>query len=206
MGVGAAIVAGGAGIALLNPPVRAEGEADVGAAGPAPRREWLGAGMIAVLVMAFGTTTLLSGVDLAIVAALEEAGQVSWAAAVVAVFGLASVAGGLVYGVLPRPAPTWLLLGLLGLVTIPAGLATDWSLLCLAVVGAGLLAAPTLSSVADAVSRLAPAAVRGRRPACSPRRRAPASRSDPRSSGWPSTCPCPRAVSRRPGWPASPRR
>ncbi|MEV5693218.1 MFS transporter [Micromonospora globbae] len=160
-GVGAAIVAGGAGIALLNPPVRAEGEADVGAAGRPPRREWLGAGMIAVLVMAFGTTTLLSGVDLAIVAALEEAGQVSWAAAVVAVFGVASVAGGLIYGVLPRPAPTWLLLGLLGLVTIPAGLATDWSWLCLAVVGAGLLTAPTLSSVADAVSRLAPAAVRG---------------------------------------------
>lgn len=45
--------------------------------------------------MGSGTTTLLSGVDLAIVATLEEAGQASWAAAVVAVFGVASVAGGL---------------------------------------------------------------------------------------------------------------
>jgi MFS family permease len=160
-GVGAAIVAGGAGIALLNPPVRAEDETDAGAAGRPPRRQWLGAGMIAVLAMALGTTMLLSGVDLAIIATLEEAGQVSWAAAVVAVLGVASVTGGLIYGALPRPLPTWLLLGLLGLVTIPAGLAHDWPWLCVAVVGPGLLTAPTLSTVADAVSRLAPASVRG---------------------------------------------
>lgn len=160
-GVGAAIAAGGAGIAVLDPPVRAEGEAEAAAAGRPPRRQWLGAGMIAVLIMAVGTTTLLSGVDLAIVATLTEAGQVPWAAGVVAVFGVASVAGGLIYGALPRPLPTWLLLGLLGLVTIPAGLASGWPSLCVAVVGAGLLTAPTLSTVADTVSRLAPAGVRG---------------------------------------------
>jgi predicted MFS family arabinose efflux permease len=160
-GVGAVIAAGGAGIALLNPPLRAEDEGDADAAGRPPRREWLGARMIAVLTMVFGTTTLLGGVDLAIVATLKEANQVSWAAVVVAVFGVASVAGGLVYGALTRPLPTWLLLGLLGLATIPAGLAPDWPWLCLAVVGAGLLTAPTLSTVADAVSRLAPASVRG---------------------------------------------
>ncbi|HEY9524676.1 MAG TPA: MFS transporter, partial [Thermopolyspora sp.] len=160
-GLGAAIAAGGTGIALLNPPLRAEDEADDGAAGRPPRREWLGVAMIAVLTMAFGTTTLLSGVDLAIVATLEEAGQLSWAAVVVAVFGLASVVGGLIYGALSRPLPTWLLLGLLGLVTIPAGLAHDWHWLCVAMVGTGFLTAPTLSAVADAVSRLAPASVRG---------------------------------------------
>jgi predicted MFS family arabinose efflux permease len=125
------------------------------------RRTWLGVGMIAVLIMAFGITMLLSGVDLAIVAALEEAGQVSWAVAVVAVLGVSSVVGGLIYGALPRPLPTWLLLGLLGLVTIPAGIAHDWPWLCVAMVGNGLLTAPALSTVADAVSRLAPASVRG---------------------------------------------
>jgi MFS family permease len=160
-GVGAAIAVGGAGIALLNPPTRAVGEAAGGAAGRPPRREWLGVGMIAVLTMAIGLTTLLSGVDIAIVAALKEVGQVSWAAGVVAVFGVASIAGGLMYGALSRPLPTWLLLGLLGLVTIPAGLVRDWRWLCVAVVGVGLLTAPTLSTVADAVSRLAPAGVRG---------------------------------------------
>ncbi|TDE30915.1 MFS transporter [Nonomuraea mesophila] len=161
-GIGAAIVAGGAGIALLDPPLRSGNEPDAG--GPAarpPRREWLGAGMIAVLTMGFGCTALLSGVDLAIVATLEETGQVSWAAVVIAVLGVASVAGGLMYGALPRPLPTWLLLGLLGLVTIPAGLAHDWRWLCVAVAGAGFLTAPTLSAMADAVSRLAPAGVRG---------------------------------------------
>ena len=160
-GVGAAIVAGGVGIALLNPPLRADGEVDADTVGRPRRREWLGPGMIAVLVMAFGTTMLLSGTDLAIVATLQQAGQVSWAAIVVAVYGLASIIGGLVYGALSRPLPTWLLLGLLGLATIPAGLAHDWRWLCVAGAGAGLLTAPTLSAVADAVSRLAPASVRG---------------------------------------------
>ena len=150
-GVGAAIVAGGAGIAWLNPPLRAEGEVNAGTAGRPRRRDWLGPGMIAMLVMAFGATMLLSGTDLAIVATLKEAGQVSWAAVVVAVYGVASIVGGLVYGARSRPLPTWLLLGLLGLATIPAGSAHDWRWLCVAGVGAGLFAAPTLSTVADAV-------------------------------------------------------
>jgi predicted MFS family arabinose efflux permease len=160
-GVGAAIVAGGAGIALLNPRLRAGDEAGSGAAGRPRRRQWLGACMIAALTMTFGATMLLSGVDLAIVAMLREAGQVSWAAVVIVVSGMASVVGGLIYGVLPRPLPAWLLLGLLGLVTALAGLAHDWHWLCLAVIGAGILTAPALSAVADSVSRLAPASVRG---------------------------------------------
>lgn len=159
-GVGAAILAGGLGIAVLNPPMYGRDEADAAAERP-PRRQWLGTRMIAALTMAFGTTTLLSGVDLAIVATLREAGQVSWAAVVVVVFGVSSVVGGLLYGALTRPLPTWLLLGLLGLVTIPAGLAHDWPWLCVAVLGSGLLTAPTLGTVADAVSRLAPPGVRG---------------------------------------------
>ncbi|MGW0216337.1 MFS transporter [Micromonospora chokoriensis] len=160
-GVGTAILVGGVGIAVLNPPLHAESEADAAAAERPPRRQWLSGTMIAALIMAFGTTTVLSGVDLAIVATLREAGQVSWAAVVVVVFGVSSVIGGLIYGALTRPLPTWLLLGLLGLVTIPAGLAHDWPWLCVAVVGSGLLTAPTLARVADAVSRLAPPAVRG---------------------------------------------
>ncbi|MEU7804048.1 MFS transporter [Micromonospora arborensis] len=159
-GVGGAILVGGAGIAVLNPPMRAEDEPDATAGRP-PRRQWLRAEMIAALTMAFGTTTLLGGVDLAIVATLREAGQVSWAALAVVVFGVSSVVGGLIYGALSRPLPTWLLLGMLGLVTIPVGLAQDWPWLCVAVIGSGLLTAPTLGTVADAVSRLAPPGVRG---------------------------------------------
>jgi MFS family permease len=175
-GAGAAIVVGGVGIAVLNPPLRAEDEAEDEAeadAGPTarprrpgrhprPRRsEWLGPNMVAVLVMAFGTTVLLSGTELSIVATLRAAGQVSWAGPVVAVYGLSSIVGGLVYGSLSRPLPTWLLLAGLGLATTPAALAHSWPTLCAAGIVAGLLTAPTLSMVADAVSRLAPASVRG---------------------------------------------
>ncbi|MGV9323597.1 MFS transporter [Streptosporangium sandarakinum] len=160
-GLGAAIVAGGIGIALLDPPLRGEDEAEDEAADRPRRREWLGARMIAALTMGFGVAMLLSGIDLAIVATLQETGQVSWAAVVVAVLGVASVVGGLVYGALSRPMSTWLLLGLLGLATVPIGLAHDWPWMCAAVIVAGLLTAPTLSTVADAVSRLAPAGVRG---------------------------------------------
>ncbi|MER7278424.1 MFS transporter [Dactylosporangium sp. NPDC000244] len=159
--VGAAIAAGGFGLARLDPPVRTAEEAGAGAGERPPRRQWLGAGLVAVLMMGVGATALLSGVDLAIVAVLREADQMSWAAGVVAVFGVASVTGGLLYGALPRSLPTWVLLGLLALVTVPAGLARTWPWLCVAVVGIGLLTAPTLSAIADAVSRLVPAAVRG---------------------------------------------
>lgn len=159
--VGAVVTAGGAGLALLDPPVRPESGADAGPAVRPSRREWLGPGMAAVLVMAFGTTMLLSGADLAIVAVLEEAGQISRAAVVVTVYGLASITGGLVYGALSRPVPTWVPLALLGLATVPAGLAHDWRWLCVAVGLSGLLAAPALSAVADAVSRLAPPGARG---------------------------------------------
>ncbi|QEV30981.1 MFS transporter [Streptomyces cinereoruber] len=152
------IVVGGTGMALLNPPLGAEDEAE---AEQPPRREWLGVGMVAVLTRAFGTTMLLSGVDTAIIATLEETGQAPWAAVVVAVLGAGSVIGGLVYGALSRPLPTWFLLGLLGLVTLPVGLAREWPWLCVAVLGTGLLAAPVLSALADAVTRLAPAGVRG---------------------------------------------
>ncbi|MFI7320245.1 MFS transporter [Streptomyces venezuelae] len=160
--VGAAIVIGGTVLAVLDPPLRSAEDAHGGPAGRPPRRrEWLNGGMIAVLLMAFGTTTLLSGVDLAVVATLEEAGQVSWAAVVVAVLGVTSVVGGLIYGTLSRSLPAWLLLGSLGLVTVPAGLAHGWPWLCVSVVGVGFLAAPSLSAVTEAVSRLAPAAARG---------------------------------------------
>ncbi|MFB9238269.1 MFS transporter [Plantactinospora siamensis] len=160
-GVGALIAAGGLALAALNPPLRAAAEEGAGAAGRPPRREWLGAPMVAVLTMIFGTTTLLGGVDLAIIASLREAHQLSWAAVVVAVFGLASVAGGLSYGAQSRPLPGWLLLGLLGLATVPVGLAHDWPWLGVAVVGAGLLTGPTLAAMAHTVSWLAPAGARG---------------------------------------------
>ncbi|MEV0125107.1 MFS transporter [Streptomyces sp. NPDC050703] len=160
-GTGAVVVAGGAGIALLDPPLRDTDEAPADAGRGTPRRERLHREVIAVLTMALGTTVLLSGVDLAIVATLEEVGQVSRGAVVIAVFGLTSAVGGLLYGLLPRESPTWLMLGLLGLATTAAGFAEGWLWLCVAVTGAGVLTAPTLTAVSHEVSRLAPGDRRG---------------------------------------------
>ena len=53
-------------------------------------------------------------------------------------------------------------MAVLSLATIPVGLGgSHWWLLCLALIPAGALCAPTLASTSDAVSRLAPPSVRG---------------------------------------------
>lgn len=104
---------------------------------------------------------MLSGTDVALVASLREAGQVSWTGAVLAIWGVYSLAGGFVFGMVRRPLSPLLLTGLLGAFTIPIGLAGGWQWLCLALVPAGALCAPSLAASADAVSRLAPAGARG---------------------------------------------
>jgi len=80
---------------------------------------------------------------------------------VIAVWCAASLAGGFVYGAMPRAVPALALTALLGLLTMPVGLGSSWWALCLLIVPAGLLCAPTLAATADAVSKLAPEAVRG---------------------------------------------
>jgi predicted MFS family arabinose efflux permease len=92
---------------------------------------------------------------------LQGSGQVSWIGLVVAVWCAASLVGGFIYGALPRAVPPLALTVLLGLLTVPLGLGTSWWALCLLIVPAGLLCAPTLAAVADSVSKLAPEAVRG---------------------------------------------
>ncbi|MBX6357521.1 MAG: MFS transporter [Micromonosporaceae bacterium] len=160
--VGAGTVLAGVALFALNPPVRGD-EADEGAStAPAPRRrEWLRPRLVALLAVATATTVVLGGTDVALVAALREAGQVSWTGAVVALWAGYSLAGGFVFGMVHRPLSPLLLTGLLGAFTIPVGLAGDWRWLCLAMVPAGALCAPSLAAGADAVSRLAPAGARG---------------------------------------------
>jgi predicted MFS family arabinose efflux permease len=75
---------------------------------------------------------------------------------------LASVIGGVVYGVLPRTPGPLVLMGLLGLLVVPVGLfGGQWWVLCLVLIPSNLLCAPTLAATGDGVSRLAPASVRG---------------------------------------------
>ncbi len=159
--VGAGIVAAGVTLWLLDPPTRAADE-------PAtqrrrvPRREWLTGRLVAVLAVSLATTLVLGGTDVAVVAVLRAGGEVGWTGVVLAAWAVASLVGGFAYGAVSRPVSPLALVAVLSLCTIPVGLGgAHWWLLCLALVPAGMLCAPTLAATADTVSRLVPAGVRG---------------------------------------------
>lgn len=158
--VGAGIVLAGAALFALNPPTRGDEEEPAGDA-PVPRRQWLRPRLVAMLAAAAATTVVLGGTDVALVAALREAGEVSWTGVVIAAWCGYSLVGGFVFGAVRRPVSPLLLTALLGALTVPLGLAGGWAWLCLALLPAGLLCAPSLAASADAVSRLAPVGARG---------------------------------------------
>jgi predicted MFS family arabinose efflux permease len=161
--VGAGVVLSGTALFIFNPPVRADDEEAEAANGPVPRRrEWLSAHMVAILAIAMATTLLLGGTDVAVVALLRAAGQVEWTGLVLALWGVYSLVGGFVYGAVRRAPPPLVLLAVLASGTVLVSLAGDqWWLVALALIPAGALCAPTLAAAADAVSHLAPPAVRG---------------------------------------------
>ncbi|MFC3690302.1 MFS transporter [Aquipuribacter hungaricus] len=124
---------------------------------PARRRllpRWMTPGLLAMYACSFGTAFVLSGSEVGVIAVLRGLDQVEFIAWVFAVWGLASGAGGLVYGAMRRGASSPLvLLAWLSLATLPLALATTPLLLLVLVVPAGVLVAPVLSASADGVSR-----------------------------------------------------
>jgi MFS family permease len=155
IGVGAGIV-----LWVVNPPLRGDGEAEAGAA-RVSRRRWFRGPFVAVCLAGAATTVVLSGSDIGIVATMREFDATSRIGLVLALWGLGSLIGGLLYGALPRPiSAPWLLAGL-AVVTLPMALAqTPWGLAWLSFV-AGLFCAPTITATVDQASRLVPAEVRG---------------------------------------------
>jgi predicted MFS family arabinose efflux permease len=128
---------------------------------PLPRRAWFRPQFLAMCAAAAATTIVLSGCDIAFVAALRDFGKVSLIGPVLAIWGLGSVIGGLVYGMLHRSISAFLLLGSLSVVTIPIALAPSvWPLAALGFV-AGLLCAPTITATVDQLSAVVPDAARG---------------------------------------------
>ncbi|HEY8372730.1 MAG TPA: MFS transporter [Pseudonocardiaceae bacterium] len=156
--IGGTLLVSGVALHLLNPPIRSEKEQTDG---EAPRRWWLAPRLLSVLLFTSGAAVVLSGTDVSIVAALEHRGQVAWTGAVIAAWCAWSLLGGFVHGALPRALPLGGLVTLLAVCTVPIGLADTWWALCLALLPAGLLCAPTLAATSEAVSRLVPASVRG---------------------------------------------
>ncbi|MGW0517908.1 MFS transporter [Crossiella sp. NPDC003009] len=159
VGIGACIVLAGAGLFLLNPVMR--GPESVATGPRPPRSSWLTARMVAVLVASAGAVLVLAGSDLAMIGVLREAGELPWTSVVIPIWCLASLVGGFVYGSLKRSYPSLVLMGLLGLCTIPVALADTWWLIALMIIPAGLLCAPTIAATSEEVSKLAPESVRG---------------------------------------------
>jgi MFS family permease len=160
--IGVSMLLAGALLYVLDPPIRSDAELLAAEAGPAvSRREWLGAPLLVVLVTTAGATIVLAGTDVSIVALLRHTGELAWTSVVIASWCFASLAGGFVYGSLPRSVPARVLVILLCLLTIPIGLAGHWWVLALAIVPAGAMCAPSIASTGELVSRLVPATVRG---------------------------------------------
>ncbi|MFY1574706.1 MFS transporter [Verrucosispora sp. WMMD703] len=160
--VGVGIVAAGVVLWLLNPPVRSAAEASTGPQPRVARRQWLTSRLVAVFAVSAAATLVLGGTDVAVIAVLRENGDAGFTGAVLSVWAVASLLGGFAYGAVRRSFSPVALMGLLSLCTIPVGLGgSHWWLLCLALIPAGALCAPTIAATSDTVSRLAPAGVRG---------------------------------------------
>ena len=117
--------------------------------------------IVAVLAMSMAAVIILTGEDLGTVATLREwdmPGSIGW---MLALWGLGSAVGGLVYGALhTRPSATALLL-LLGASTIAVPLAQETVGFTVILFVSGAFCAPTMTAMATLLSQLVPAANRG---------------------------------------------
>lgn len=144
-----------------NPPIRSAIEEEDAADAVIPRRKWLTRQFFIVCLAAFAAVLVLSGSDVAFVAAAQHFGEPEHLGIILSIWGLGSVLGGLAYGALPKGPPLFLLLMMLAATTIPIGLATGMTSLCVGGFIAGIFCAPTMTASVDAVSRVVPEGVRG---------------------------------------------
>jgi MFS family permease len=115
----------------------------------------------AVYVAALTSTLVLTGTDVGIVAALRGFGQPAAIGWVMALWGLGSLLGGLVYGAGHRSIPVFWLLGGLSVSTAPVALAAGVPVFAVLVTVCGFLCAPTIVATVEQLSRLVPERHRG---------------------------------------------
>lgn len=159
-----ASIAGGVLIWRANPPLRTADMPDAAADRPTEghgRFDWVSAAVLGVLAACVGATLVLTATDVAVVAALRDMDHQSWIGWELALWGLGSAIGGLIYGALHRPIPVGVLLALLAASTIPLGWANNAITLAGLLIVAGLGCAPTLTATVDTLSRTVPEKVRG---------------------------------------------
>lgn len=161
-GIGVCFALAASALFVINPPIRSEDETAVHT-GARPRvRSWLSGRMIATLLVATGALFTLIGIEVTTLAVLRANGEVDWTGLVVSLMCIASIAGGVVHGVVHRSLSQSKLMLLMGLLVIPVGLLDHpWWVLALMLVPTNLLCAPTLAATTESVSALAPVRVRG---------------------------------------------
>lgn len=157
--VGVGWLLSGVALLLLDPPTRTP---ELPGAGPAPPvREWLNLRLLGALMATTAAVLVIFGTELSMIAGLERGGHAGWIPVTNAVWCLASLAGGFLYGAARRSLPLPVLVAGLGAATLPVALADTWWSYALLLIPAGLLCAPSLAAGSEAVSGLAPEHVRG---------------------------------------------
>jgi sugar phosphate permease len=117
--------------------------------------------VIVILALSVAAAVILTGEDLGTVAALREMNHTTSIGWVLALWGLGSAIGGIVYGALNRHPPAALLLVLLAASTAAVSFADGrWTFAALLFVS-GLFCAPTITATVDELTRTVPARVRG---------------------------------------------
>lgn len=161
----------GSGIALfvLDPPVHGEDGADPAQTASRPRqvaarvplRSWLGPRVAAVLLVTFASTFTVVGTDTALTAVMRDLGRVPLLGLVFAIWCLASLVGGFLYGASGHRFSPTLTLALLAVLCLPVAFAQSWWTLALLVVPTGLFCAPLIALTAGELVRITPTGVRG---------------------------------------------
>lgn len=157
--VGAGFLLAGVALWVLDPPTRTAASSDDGP--PPPAREWLDRRLLAALLATTAAVVVIFGTELTMIAGLQLRGQAAWIPVVNAVWCVASLVGGFLYGAARRSVPLFALVAGLGTASLPVALGSEWWTYALLLVPAGLLCAPSLAASSEAVSRLAPEHARG---------------------------------------------
>ncbi|GAA6527026.1 MFS transporter [Intrasporangium sp. DVR] len=143
----------------------AQAGADPGADAAAPTRRairgFITLPVAVVYLAAAATTTVLTGTDVGVVAALRDFQRPESIGWVLALWGAGSLLGGLVYGAWHRSFSVFWLLGGLAVTTAPVALAAGVPSFAVLITICGVLCAPTITATVEQLSRLVPESSRG---------------------------------------------
>ena len=114
-----------------------------------------------MLLATFATVFTVAGTDTALTAVMRSFGDIRLLGLVFAVWCLASLVGGFVYGGRATRVDPMVMLALLAVLCVPVALAGSWWLLAILVIPTGLFCAPLITATAEELTRITPASVRG---------------------------------------------